>query len=168
MWNDVRIFISLLVAAVILIAGCQSSVRFTSSKYQDQKIKSSSETTLSPIRANIISEAQKWLGTPYCYGGSNTKCTDCSGFVYEIFSKFGYKLPRTAAEQYTYSYRIEADLAQAGDLIFFSNGSKISHVGIYAGNGNMIHASSSSGVVVQSLEGKYLNMQVAGFGRVVN
>jgi len=93
---------------------------------------------------------------------------DCSGFVQRVYSSVGVQLPRTAAEQFNASKSIAASDSKAGDLIFFSFiGSGISHVGIYAGNNEVIHASSSRGVIRQPLNDSYLSAGYAGVRRVI-
>ncbi len=94
------------------------------------------------------------------------KCTDCSGFVKEVYGKMGLQLPRTAHKQYEYVYKIQSEDRKAGDLVFFSRGSQIFHVGIYIGDNRMIHASASSGVTEQSLLDPYFANRYAGCGRI--
>lgn len=119
-----------------------------------------------PARDQILKEAQKWLGTPYCWGGQDKNCTDCSGFVYEIFKKFGISLPRTAARQFYYSQADNIENISPGDLVFFKKNGKITHVGIYTGKNKFIHASSSKGVMISSLNRKYYRDHFAGFGKI--
>jgi len=86
--------------------------------------------------------------------------TDCSGFTSQVFRAQGVKLPRTSREQSTVGFRVGRDQLRPGDLVFFhtSRGSRITHVGIYVGNGKFIHASSSGGCVqVDSLLEDYYN-----------
>ena len=97
----------------------------------------------------IVNEAKKYLGTPYVYGGASPSGFDCSGFVYYVLKQLGYSPYRTPADQYTMgSYVSKGDL-QPGDIVFFQNTYKvgISHVGIYVGGGQFIHAPNSRSVV---------------------
>jgi peptidoglycan DL-endopeptidase CwlO len=93
----------------------------------------------------VVAEAQKFLGVPYLWGGTDpAKGLDCSGFTQLVFGNFGIELPRTSSQQAT-SGRAVASLAEArpGDLVFFDNSSAragVDHVGIYVGNGKMIAA----------------------------
>lgn len=119
-----------------------------------------------PARDKILKEAQKWIGTPYCWGGQDKNCTDCSGFVYEIFKKSGISLPRTAARQFYYSQADNIENISPGDLVFFKKKGKITHVGIYTGKNKFIHASSSKGVMISSLNKKYYRDHFAGFGKI--
>jgi len=91
----------------------------------------------------VVAEAQKFLGVPYVWGGTDpTKGLDCSGFTQLVFGNLGIDIPRTSSQQAT-SGRAVASLADArpGDLVFFDNSSSragVDHVGIYLGNGKMI------------------------------
>lgn len=97
--------------------------------------------------------ARTYLAIPYRYGAQSRKSTDCSGFVQQVFREFDIKLPRTAREQYTVGMKIDRTDLASGDLLFFRTRAKKkypTHVGIYLGNGKMIHASSRSRKVVIS------------------
>jgi cell wall-associated NlpC family hydrolase len=113
----------------------------------------------------LLREAKSWIGTRYVYGGESKSGTDCSGFVQSVFSAAGVSLPRTAARQFDYTERISASDAEIGDLVFFTDKGRVSHVGFYAGNGMMIHASSSKGVVLEKIN-KPCYLNIAGYGRV--
>lgn len=119
-------------------------------------------------RKEVLTFAESYLGTPYCYGGIDKNCTDCSGFVKQIYEMAGINLPRTAALQYEYGKDISSDEPIPGDLVFFKNSRKISHVGIYLGNNQFIHASTNRGVVVQSLDDVFYKQNLAGFKKVMN
>lgn len=111
----------------------------------------------------IIAEASKYLGTSYVWGGSNpTTGFDCSGLTQWSFKQAGVTIPRTAAQQYLASEKIEASEAVAGDLVFFSYGSGVAHVGIYLGDGRMLD-SQNNGVVVESLD--WWNQYLVGYGK---
>jgi len=90
----------------------------------------------------IIETAKKYLGTPYVYGGSTTKGFDCSGFVGYVFEQYGIELPRSAADMYTVGTKVANP--EPGDLVFFKQGSHVSHVGIYIGDDTYIDAASGS------------------------
>lgn len=99
----------------------------------------------------ILSKAQEYLGCPYVYGGASPSGFDCSGFVYYVLKSLGYSPYRTPADQIQMGVRVSKESLQAGDIVFFSgNGSSITHVGIYAGNGQFIHAPNSRSVVSYS------------------
>ena len=101
-------------------------------------------------------------------GASGPTVFDCSGFTSWVYSKNGKSLPRTAAGQYSGTSRVSKSGLTAGDLVFFAGTYKsgISHVGIYIGGGQFIHAANSkTGVVVSSLNSGYYASHYAGAGR---
>jgi len=111
---------------------------------------------------NILMEAESYLGTPYRYGGSTRSGIDCSAFVLSVFgAAAGMDLPRVAAQQSNEGDSVERTELQKGDLVFFSHrGSRISHVGIVEdvtpeGEVKFIHAATSKGVMVSSLDDNY-------------
>lgn len=108
--------------------------------------------------SQILSKAQEYLGTPYVYGGASPSGFDCSGFVYYVLKELGYSPYRTPADQYKMGSSVSRSDLQPGDIVFFANtyASGISHVGIYAGNGQFIHSPNSrSTVSYSSLESGY-------------
>ena len=149
----------------IAIAGCQSSVRYT---YKEKSETKSTEITPKfSKKNNIVQEAEKWIGTPYCLGGNSKGCIDCSGFVKEVFLSLGVVLPRTASEQFNCGIEIPYSKRQSGDLIFFKKGDKIFHVGICVNDTDFIHSSSSKGVVIQSINNEYFIKHLYGVKRIV-
>ena len=102
--------------------------------------------------AQILAEAQKYLGTPYVYGGASPSGFDCSGFVYYVLKQLGYAPYRTPADQYQQGTYVAKDDLQVGDIVFFANtyASGLSHVGIYAGDGQFIHSPNSRSTVSYS------------------
>ena len=101
---------------------------------------------LSIERAMILSSAKGALGTPYRLGGNTATGLDCSGLVEMAYRSAGIPVPRTADEQYRSLPAIKA--ARPGDLLFFGDRRKATHVGIYRGNGQMIHAPGRGRTVV--------------------
>ena len=92
----------------------------------------------------MVSLAQQYLGTPYVYGGSSASGFDCSGFTMYVFSQAGVSLPHGATSQLSYGTEVSRSDLQPGDLVFFQDyGAVASHVGIYIGGDQFIHASSS-------------------------
>nr|WP_089933792.1 C40 family peptidase [Lysinibacillus sp. D4A1_S13] len=113
---------------------------------------------------DAISTAKQFLGRPYVWGGSNPSTGfDCSGLVQWSYKQAGVSLPRTASQQYLATQRISASEARVGDLVFFSYGSGVAHVGIYLGNNTMIDA-QNNGIVIESLD--WWNQYLVGFGRI--
>ncbi len=119
--------------------------------------------------AAIVSTAKEYIGVPYRWAGTTPSGFDCSGFVQYVFKANGISLNRTAATQYAHgSYVAKSDL-RAGDLVFFQNTYKagISHVGIYIGSGQFIHASSSKGVTISDLSSSYYVNHYYGARRIL-
>jgi cell wall-associated NlpC family hydrolase len=116
----------------------------------------------------LVSQAKALVGSPYQYGGNSPTGFDCSGFVQYTFRKVGIKVPRTTQAQLKKSSPIQLSRLQPGDLIFFRlSGRKISHVGIYVGNDQMIHApSSGKHVAYASLDSdSYWRSRIIASGR---
>ncbi|MCC5803196.1 C40 family peptidase [Rossellomorea vietnamensis] len=115
--------------------------------------------------SSVVDIAKKYVGTPYAWGGTSPSGFDCSGFIYYVFNQAGQSIARTNTEGY-YSKSSFVSSPKAGDLVFFENTYKagISHMGIYVGNGEFIHA-SDSGVVVSKLSNTYWNPKFVGYKR---
>lgn len=113
---------------------------------------SSSASAPSVSGSAIVTEAQKYLGTPYVYGGASPSGFDCSGFVYYVLKQLGFSPYRTPADQYGQGTFVEKSSLQPGDIVFFANtyASGISHVGIYVGGGQFIHSPNSRSTVSYS------------------
>lgn len=109
----------------------------------------------------IIAFASNYLGVPYVWGGSNPSGFDCSGFVQYVFAHFKINLPRVAEDQQQVGTYVSRENLQPGDLVFF--GDPAHHVGIYIGNGCMIHAPHTGDVVkIQKLNSDF------SYGRRIN
>ena len=121
----------------------------------------SSGAASTAVRDQIISFAQTKLGSPYVWGATGPNTFDCSGFVGYVFKKAAnVSLPRVSSSQATFKPRISSMNMTKGDLVFFETTGKgrISHVGIYMGNRQFIHASSGSRrVTVSSLDSNFYN-----------
>jgi hypothetical protein len=120
-------------------------------------------------RIAIIDFAKKHIGIPYVWAGTDTTGFDCSGFTGYVMKNAGKTVPRRAIDQYASSTKISEKSAKSGDLIFFDNGSGISHVGIVVSNTNneltMIHASSSKGIIITDIkQSSYWLPRLYGFG----
>jgi len=120
---------------------------------------------------NVVQAASAFRGTRYVMGGTSRSGFDCSGFVRFILSATdGVALPRTATEQFYHGTSVSVSQAQPGDLVFFKNTYKrgISHVGIYVGGGQFIHAANAhKGVRTDSLSSSYYQAHFAGLRRVL-
>jgi lipoprotein Spr len=124
---------------------------------------------------NLIVEAKTYLGTPYRYGGTTQNGIDCSSFVQHVFAAFDIPLPRTSVLQSQEGVRISKSELKKGDLIFFAHSpkSRISHVGIVesvslTGEIFFIHASSSQGVTISSLDTAYWKTRFRTGKRILN
>lgn len=110
--------------------------------------------------AEVVSYAKQFIGTPYVWGGTNlTKGVDCSGFVYAVMKHFGVSLNRSSYTMANDGVAISKSELAAGDLVFFNSGgdSRISHVGIYMGDGTYIHSTDGAayGVTITSMSSNY-------------
>ena len=117
---------------------------------------------------NVMRAAYSVIGTPYVFGGTTPYGFDCSGFTQYAFARAGVYLPRMADSQFYSGRQISMSQLRPGDLIFFSTyEAGASHVGIYVGNGNFIHAGTSTGVTVSSAFTGYWGARYYGACRVL-
>lgn len=123
-------------------------------------------------RANIITEAKKYIGCPYVYGASGPDSFDCSGLIFYVAREAnGTQLPRTAKALYSKSHIVKDNEKEPGDLLFFTTTSSgtVSHVGIYIGNNQFISALSdgpNTGVILSSLNEAYWKPRYLAAGRI--
>lgn len=115
----------------------------------------SSSASAVPVNVSgsqILAEAQKYLGCPYAAGGASPSGFDCSGFVYYVLKQVGLSPFRTPDSQITQGSEVSKSDLQIGDIVFFSSnsGRSLTHVGIYSGNGQFIHAPNSRSTVSYS------------------
>lgn len=117
----------------------------------------------------IVTTAKKYIGVPYVWGGESPKGFDCSGYVQYVFKMHGISLNRTTETQYKHGSYVSKSNLKPGDLVFFQNTYRagISHVGIYIGNGQFIHASSSKGVTISNLSSSYYTSHYYGARRIL-
>ncbi|WP_379151886.1 C40 family peptidase [Paenibacillus sp. sgz5001063] len=107
---------------------------------------------------NIVNLGKKYMGVRYEFGAStsSTRTFDCSSFTKYIFAKYGVNLPRTSVAQSKVGRAVSKANLKAGDLVFFSsgsraNGSNVTHVAVYMGNGKILHTYGSPGVTISNL-----------------
>lgn len=123
-------------------------------------------------RLALVEYAKKFIGTPYVWAGNEPTGFDCSGFTSYVMKNYKKELPRRAVDQYNSSRQLKEKNVMMGDLVFFDNGSGISHVGMIVSEKGkplvMIHASSSKGVVITEIEkSDYWLKRLYGFGTYV-
>ena len=143
------------------MTGYVSSSYLSSTKPSNSS--SSTDSSTSSKVDKVLNFASQQLGKPYVWGAQGPNSFDCSGLTYYVYKNAaGITLPRTSVEQSKYGTTVSKSNLKAGDLIFFDtsgpNDGGVSHVGIYVGNGQMIHASSSQKKIVKvSVETSYWN-----------
>ena len=119
----------------------------------------------------IADFALQFVGYPYVYGGSSPSGFDCSGFTSYVYKQFGYSINRTASTQLDNGYAVSMSELQPGDLVMFKKGStskRATHVGLYIGNNQFVHASTSSvGVIISSMSEAYYTTGFVGGRRLV-
>ena len=132
--------------------GLASTVTTTATQNQSKNIVQSQpifklKQSVGNSDSNIVNAAKNYIGTPYVWGGESTSegGMDCSGFVYNALKDAGYDVGRTTAQGYrSYGSTVSKSNMQPGDLVFFGKNGKATHIGIYIGNGQMIHSSGGS------------------------
>lgn len=135
---------------------------------QKLSLSSNSNETTSQITTNLadtlIKEGKKYLGVPYVWSGTTPKGFDCSGFLTYVFAKVDIALPRTVDSIWNTGKSVTA--LQKGELVFFETyQSGPSHAGIYLGNRQFLHAGSSTGVTISSLDNSYWSQRYLGAKR---
>lgn len=123
-----------------------------------------------PSLGEAIAEAAiGMLGMPYRYGGTNPQQGfDCSGLVYYTYGEAGHAVPRTSREQFRAARKIALGEAGAGDIMFFQDEAKLSHVGIYVGDGMFVHAPANGRLVaLASIDAPYYQQHLIAVGRLL-
>lgn len=120
-------------------------------------------------KGDLISYAYGFIGRPYVWGAEGPRSFDCSGFTKYVYKAFGVNLPHYTGSQIGQGSSVSRKNLIQGDLIFFNTDGSVSHVGIYIGGGEFIHASSGSRkVTVSNLSQDYYNKRFAGARRIFN
>jgi cell wall-associated NlpC family hydrolase len=156
------------VPVLIVVAGCSSkppSVAPTPERGTADEATAAKQST-DLLEEGVVSAARQAMGKPYLYGGTGKGDTgfDCSGLIQYAYAQQGISLPRVSTSQATQGVAVERVLEalQRGDILTFAGqpgGSKVSHVGLYLGQGRFIHSSSSKGVMESTLSGTDRNGQ---------
>ena len=163
----------LLAAALLslILAGCSSAPVYTGSGIVCRAGDWSGAAGIvsgpvSGSERSMMDEIESWMGTPYVYGGTSKSGVDCSGFTQAVYQSSGIEIPRTASQQAAASTGVSPGNLQFGDLLFFNtSGSGISHCGIFIGDGFFVHASSSRGVVRETIAKPYYATRLVQAGR---
>lgn len=171
----------LLILLPLAFVSCASNPKYrtkniaeesTSSRKKVHRNIGSKKDESNKFSQNIMEEEIKsWLGTPYHLGGTTKEGVDCTGFVLKVFQNFtNQKLPRVSSKMYKVGEAVPQNKLQFGDLVFFRGHSnnKISHVGIFLGEGKFAHASLSYGVIYSHLNENYYKKRYIGAKRVLN
>jgi len=128
-----------LTTAIALLTGLFVSLPIAQGQANANEMQTKIETIITDNL--IVTIAKQYIGTPYCRGGQNTRCFDCSGFTQYVYNQQGINLPPTAQGQYRIATKIVASKAKPGDLVFFiTKHGYVYHVAIYVGNGKVIHS----------------------------
>lgn len=152
----------LLVAAALAGCGGSSSLDRPSDEPGDHR-QSSQDTGKRAVKL-----AEEFIGTPYRSGGTSSDGVDCSGLTFTVYRQIGVKLPRTSDAQAHAGSHIDRGDLRPGDLVFFGSGSNVTHVGIYADDGEFIHASTRArSVRFDRLDNKYFSNRYIGARRVL-
>ena len=119
----------------------------------EQQAAEEQSSSSSSTRQSVVNFALQFVGNPYVYGGTSlTNGADCSGFTQSVLANFGVSIPRTAAEQANAGTPVDISAVQPGDLIFYASSGYVSHVAMYIGNGQVVHASNSTtGIIVSDM-----------------
>jgi len=146
-------------ALILLLTACAHFTPPSQSIYSsDQKV----------LRESVVFNALSLVNTPYHYGGDRPDIGfDCSGLVSYVYNQAGLRIPRTVVEQSRSARSLDLAQLKPGDLVFFRLQGQISHVGIYLGDGNMIHAPSQGGKVrVETITNNYWRKRYIGGGKI--
>jgi len=160
-------------ALAVLVPSCTSAPRYTNHPGGPGRAPRSTvsigDQTVSVSGVDVVQQAEDYIGTPYRSGGTTPGGMDCSGLVFNVFRSFGIALPRTSRDQSHFGQEVSRSQLQPGDLVFFNtSGRGVSHVGIYSGRGEFIHASTRARRVrFDRLDNKYFRKRYITARRVL-
>lgn len=148
--------------------GCASAPRESLPPSRGEIVLESRDDSAS-VGGAIAGVAMEMVGVPYRYGGTAPEeGFDCSGLVHYAYNQAGYEVPRTSQELFRAVRKISLDDADAGDLMFFQDQTKLSHVGIYLGDGLFVHApATGANVAIASLDSAYYQQHLVAVGRLL-
>lgn len=155
--------ISLLLAA---ISGCSSSPE---SEISQIDVTTPPSVAQLAVKDSLLDVYKVWKGVPYRLGGNGFNGIDCSAFVQVAYrDAVNVDIPRTTTMQSAIGKEIDYDEVQIGDLAFFKTTRTTKHVGVYIGNKQFMHASTSKGVIISRLDNPYWAAKFWHFRRVVS
>jgi cell wall-associated NlpC family hydrolase len=168
--NKIGLYILILLVAA---TGCTPVARYKSGPVVTPEEKppgsnspSTQYTSADYRRLGLI--LRDYLGRPYRGSSKYDPGLDCSKFTREVFKKFAdISLPRTASQQYQTGTPVHRERLFYGDLVFFNTDGGISHVGVYVGNSEFIHASSSNGIIISKMSEHYWGKRYVGGRRIL-
>ncbi len=160
----------LCIVALVTVVGCSPYTRY-SDEYRHRTLKPAPGAPTIPINeyVRLGMLIRNKLGTPYIGTSKYVRGTDCSSLTQQIFAEFGgVTLGRTSQDQWKNGTPVPRNRMQFGDLVFFSlKPNQISHVGIYVGFGEFVHASEKLGVIRSRINDKYWSKSFVGARRVL-
>lgn len=163
--------VAALAATLALTSGCASvsPSRTSAGSGGDDTPAARVEPPLAQARHPVAMLALEMVGVPYRYGGADPRGGfDCSGLVFYAYTQNGFSVPRTSQDQFKAARKIALSEASEGDLVFFQDQEKLSHVGIYTGGGLFVHApSTGTAVSVASLDEPYYQRHLVAVGRLL-
>lgn len=145
------------------------SAEFVTVQDSNEVTKPGENPSSNPLGQQIVEFALQYVGYPYVYGTAGPDTFDCSGFTSYVYAKFGYTLNRSSKDQIKNGVAVAKENLEPGDLVLFSsNGEYPTHVGLYIGDGNIVHASTEKdGVKISSLDTSYYIQNYFGARRVL-
>lgn len=157
-----------LVAVAALAAGCANAPPQPAAR-APARITVEPRVADAVVGGAIAEIAMGMVGTRYRYGGTDpVEGFDCSGLVFYTYGQAGYRVPRTSRELFRAARKIAVGDADPGDLMFFQDQTKLSHVGIYVGDGLFVHApASGQNVAIASLDSPYYLEHLVAVGRLL-
>jgi murein DD-endopeptidase len=158
----------LLLGLAALATGCAGTPEQPVARSPD-RIRIEPQPAKTTVGGAIAELAMGMVGTRYRYGGTDpTEGFDCSGLVFYAYGQAGYRVPRTSQELFRAARKIAVGEADPGDLMFFQDQTKLSHVGIYVGDGQFVHAPANGRTVaIADLGSPYYQEHLVAVGRLL-
>ncbi|ERM60816.1 C40 family peptidase [Vibrio cyclitrophicus] len=159
----IRKMLAVTITLVTLTACSSTPPPFSYNKVPSKPLSKSEQATANAY----LSVYEQWKGVPYHFGGTSFRGIDCSAFVQiAVQNATQQALPRTTKDQSKQGVEIAYEQARSGDLVFFKTSPKVRHVGVYLGNKQFLHASTSKGVIISRLDNPYWASKFWHFRRI--